>query len=150
MRVFVWKYILPLIGQRPLFRWGFSNLAGRLPGIGSKEYFEIYGFALSGIDTAHNEILHIAFSTGLLGLAAYLWIWGVVLKALISTVRHGGEHRAVAAGILAGLAGYFLWLQSAWSHIGPANVFWTLAGISVALERSAKEAAASPGLTAQR
>lgn len=150
MKLFVWKNILPLIAQRPIFGWGFSNLAGRLPGIGSKEYFEIYGFALSGIDTAHNEILHIAFSTGLLGLAAYLWIWAVVLKALLAAVRHSGEHRAVAAGILAGLAGYFLWLQSAWSHIGPANVFWTLAGIAVALERSGKEAAASAVLTSQR
>ncbi len=138
MKLFVWKNILPLIAQRPIFGWGFSNLAGRLPGIGSKEYFEIYGFAFSGIDTAHNEILHITFSTGLLGLAAYLWVWLVVCRALLSTVRLGGEHRVVAAGILAGLAGYFLWLQSAWSHIGPANVFWTLAGISVALERSAK------------
>jgi hypothetical protein len=92
MKVFVWKDILPLIVQRPLFGWGFSNLAD--------------GCSASG-------------------------------------------QGAVAAGILAGLAGYFLWLQSAWSHIGPANVFWTLAGISVALERSAKEAAASPALTAQ-
>ncbi|MDQ7828336.1 MAG: O-antigen ligase family protein [Armatimonadota bacterium] len=133
MKLFVWKHILPLIADRPLFGWGLSSLAGRLPGLGSREYFELYGFALSGIDTAHNEVLHIAFSAGLFGLAAYLWIWLVVLRSLLATVRAGGEAQRVGTGLLAGLAGYALWLQSAWSHIGPANVFWTVAGLALSV-----------------
>lgn len=133
MKLFVWKHILPLIADRPLFGWGLSSLAGRLPGLGSREYFELYGFALSGIDTAHNEVLHIAFSAGLVGLVAYLGIWLVVLRSLLRAVRAGGEAQRVGAGLLAGLVGYGLWLQSAWSHIGPANVFWAVAGLAMTL-----------------
>jgi O-antigen ligase len=149
-RLYVWERTIPLIVQKPLLGWGFSALLGRLPGMGSAEYVRIFGYHLVLIDTPHNETLHIAYSTGLLGLAVYLWAWIATVRALWRVARsprpavspHAAwpAARAAAAGILAGLVGYFIWLQFAWSHIGPANVFWVLAGIAAALHRSAPPA----------
>jgi O-antigen ligase len=138
-RLYVWKHTLPLIVQRPVFGWGFGALLGRFPDAGSPEWQRIFGFSVVGIDTPHNEILHIAFSLGLAGLAAYLWVWLVVLRSLIAAMRAPASvDAALAAGLLAAMGGYALWLQLAWSHVGLTNVFWPLAGIAVALARATR------------
>ncbi len=135
-RLFIWKNTLPLIFQRPGLGWGFSSLLGQFPGTGSAEYFQVFGTQLLGIDTPHNDLLHIAFSTGVAGLAAYLWVWATLLASLWPPNRTEGPGMRLNVGLLASLGGYFLWLQLAWSHIGPANVFWVLAGSAVAQRRA--------------
>jgi putative inorganic carbon (hco3(-)) transporter len=133
-RLFIWKNTLPLIFQRPALGWGFSTLLGHFPGTGSAEYFHVFGTQLLGIDTPHNDLLYIAFSTGVAGLAAYLWVWATLLASLWPPNRT--DRMGLTVGLLVSLVGYFLWLQLAWSHIGPANVFWALAGITVAQRRA--------------
>ena len=134
-RLYVWKHTLPMIVKRPLLGWGFGALQGRFPDAGSPEWMRLYGFRIVGIDTPHTETLHFAFSIGLIGLAAYVWVWVVVVSALRSALRHRTGSHELAAGFLASLLGYGLWLQLGWSHMGPANVFWVLAGTAVALGR---------------
>lgn len=134
VRFYLWRHTLPLIWQRPVLGWGFSTLLGRFPDQGSAEYFQRFGFAVTAVDTPHNETLHIAYSTGLVGLAAYLWVWGTVMISLRRALR-GTAAPHLAGAWIAGLAAYFLWLQLAWSHIGAANVFWAFAGGAAALAR---------------
>lgn len=134
-RLYVWKHTLPMIAQRPLLGWGFGALQGRFPDAGSPEWLRLYGFRIVGIDTPHTETLHFAFSIGLVGLAAYVWVWTVVGSALRGALRRRGSTSGLAAGLIASLVGYGLWLQLGWSHLGPANVFWALAGTAVALGR---------------
>jgi O-antigen ligase len=135
-RLYVWKHTAPLILSRPVFGWGFGTLLGRFPDAGSKEWQQHFGLSVVGIDTPHNEILHMAFSAGLLGLAAYVWIWFVMIRSLLATIRRGDpDARMIAVGLLAGMAGYAMWLQLAWSHMGITNVFWPFVGISVGLAR---------------
>lgn len=134
--LFVWKHTLPLLRQRPVLGWGFSTLLGRLPGIGSPEYLRVFGYRLVAIDTPHNEILHIAYSTGVVGLGAYLWVWATVLRGLETSLQTTPAGAELSAALLASLAALFVWLQLAWSHVGPANAFWALAGGAVALTRS--------------
>ncbi|MGQ0570471.1 MAG: O-antigen ligase family protein [Armatimonadota bacterium] len=142
-RLYVWKHTAPLIARRPVLGWGFGALLGRFPDAGSREWQRHFGLSIVGIDTPHNEVLHFAFSIGLIGLAAYLWVWLVIGRSLRSALREHGEspapaegNLALSVGLLASMAGYALWLQLAWSHMGPANVFWPLAGVIVALGRS--------------
>jgi len=139
-RLYLWKHTLPLIAERPFLGWGFSTLLGRFPDLGSPEYVRVFGPTLVLIDTPHNEVLHIAFSTGLVGLAAYLWVWAAIAMAL-----RGPSLRAPTGGsaptsrldgaLLASFAAYFVWLQFAWSHVGPANIFWIFTGVAAALGR---------------
>jgi len=132
-KMYIWTHVLPLIEERPVFGWGFNNLAGRLPGAGSPEYERLFGSVV--VDIAHNDVLQYAFSVGLAGLAAYLWIWFVTLRACARTIRSRTFVGTVRldVGLAAGLAAYLVWVQFGWTHIGPANVFWVLAGIATAL-----------------
>ena len=132
LRVYLWRATIPLILRRPVLGWGFSAFLGRFP-VGTPEYVRWFGYHITAFDSPHNELLQIAFSTGLLGLAAYLSIWLVVGALLWRMLRTAGTLRRPAAILIASLAAYFLWLQLAWNHVGPANVFWVLIGLVAAL-----------------
>jgi len=139
-KVYIWTHVLPLIAERPVFGWGFNNLLGQFPGAGP-EYERVFkGVA---VDIAHNDLLEYAFSIGLPGLAAYLWIWLVTLRACARTVRARTLEGTVRldVGLGAGLAAYLVWVQFFWTHIGAANVLWVLVGITTALASLAGPAA---------
>jgi len=135
-KFYIWTHVIPLIEERPLFGWGFNNLAGRLPGIGTDEYRRVMGSDDVIVDIAHNDVLHIAFSTGLAGLAAYAWVWLLTLQSVARIVWTRALPAAdvrFTAGLGCGLLAYLVWAQFGWTHIGPANVFWTFVGITAAL-----------------
>ncbi len=130
-RLFIWKSVLPLIAHRPILGWGFSALAAQHPGTATPAYFRLFGDYV--VDAEHNELLHIAFATGLVGLAAYLWIWGRVFRLPWTAIRTGSADGQLCVGVAISMVAYFLWLQTGWGMVGPANVFWALAGAAAAL-----------------
>lgn len=155
-KLWIWAHIVPMIRERPLLGWGFSAVLGHIPGLGTPSYRQVFGNSAVFIDIAHNDLLQVSVNMGLLGLAAYLWIWATVLWTLHRAARPsppaepGGSTALFgteAAGLLAGLVAYFLWLQFLWSHVGDTNVFWVLAGIAITVSRAAvpaREAGAAP------
>ncbi|MDR7449942.1 MAG: O-antigen ligase family protein [Armatimonadota bacterium] len=130
IRLYLWRHTLPLVAERPLLGWGFSALVGRFPDYGSPTYRRLFGERLHLIDSPHNELLHVALSTGLVGLAAYLWAWVRAARGLWGRWRRGGDR--LAAGCLAGLGGYAVWLQSGWSLLGPMNLAWAILALGAA------------------
>jgi O-antigen ligase len=140
-KVWIWEHVLPMIRQRPVLGWGFSAVLGHIPGIGTPSYYRVFGPTVVFIDVAHNDLLQVAVNMGLAGVAAYLWIWALVMRTLSRAARPPDSPvKAEAAGLLAGLAAYFVWLQFLWSHIGDANVFWVLTGIAISVGRAAAHA----------
>ncbi|MGQ0550855.1 MAG: O-antigen ligase family protein, partial [Armatimonadota bacterium] len=136
-KLYVWKHMLPLIAQRPLLGWGFSTLIGQFTDLGSPEYLSVFGDAqIVLIDSPHNELLHVAYSAGLLGLAAYLWVWTAAGRGLLRRLRAAASTRTgdatwgLGAGLAASLVAYFIWMQFGWNVIGPANVFWVILGLA--------------------
>jgi O-antigen ligase len=137
-KLWIWEHVLPMIRERPVLGWGFSAVLGHIPGIGSPSYRQVFGDSAVFIDVAHNDLLQVAVNMGLAGVAAYLWIWGTMIRAAYAGTRSVGSAAASeAAGLLAGFAAYFVWLQFLWSHIGDANVFWVLAGLVISVRRVA-------------
>jgi O-antigen ligase len=134
-RLYMWRQTIPLIMERPALGWGFSALWGRFP-VGTPEYLRVFGYTINAIDSPHNELLHVAFATGLIGLGAYLWVWAVIATSLRSMLRSPEGMPRLDVALIASLAAYLVWLQLAWSHIGPAHIFWIFAGVAVALRPS--------------
>jgi O-antigen ligase len=64
-RLQMWMAAVPLIGDHPLLGAGVGQASDLLPK---------YGCDL-GYGHLHNDILNVAANSGLLGLAAFLWIW---------------------------------------------------------------------------
>jgi O-antigen ligase len=130
------RQTLSLIQKRPVLGWGFSVLLGRRPGMSAGDPLPEAGDRPPAVDTTHNEILHIAYATGAVGLGAYLWVWATLLTRLRASRPPSEARPDLPAGLFASCIAYFIWLQMAWSHLGPANAFWVLAGIAVALTRT--------------
>jgi O-antigen ligase len=145
-KLYVWKHTLPLIAERPVAGWGFSTLVGQFKDMGSPEYLRVFGRdQIVLIDTPHNELLHVAYSTGLLGLAAVLWLWIAAGRALLAGLQEPLASPAIGAALAAALCGYFIWMQFAWSMIGPANVFWVVVGLAATVSGPARAPRALPG-----
>ncbi len=73
-RVMIWRDTIPVIAERPVLGHGpddFAEPFSRYEGDDLKAFF------MEGaiVDKTHNETLQVAATTGLLGLAAYLWIF---------------------------------------------------------------------------
>jgi putative inorganic carbon (HCO3(-)) transporter len=127
-RLLMWRDTIPLIMERPVLGHGPDNFAEAFK---PHEGEDLRAFFPDGeiIDKAHNEFLQVAATTGLLGLAAYLWVF-------VSYFRHayrsgGWPLLALSGGVLA----YILQLQTAFTTIATGVTFWAILGVSVAIVR---------------
>jgi O-antigen ligase len=105
-RLYVWTETLKLIRKKPVFGHGFNSLAVPNPDPASNDYY----------DRSHQDLLDMAHALGGVGLLCYLAIWGWAFAHASSLYTPS-------------LVAYFLWCQFNWQHLGPANVFWAVAGL---------------------
>jgi O-antigen ligase len=127
-RLLMWRDTISVIAERPLLGHGPDNFASPFE---RHEGEDLRAFFPNGevIDKAHNELLQVAATTGLLGLTAYLWVF-------VSYFRHayrggGWPLLALSGGVLA----YILQLQTAFTTIATGVTFWAILGVSVAIMR---------------
>ena len=101
-RVKIWREVLGIVGQRPLFGGGPDTLTLRTQ-LGFERYVEETGILLKNhVDNAHNEFLNYLVNTGAAGLLCYLALIALVLYALL---RHG--QGAVKPALCCALICYF-------------------------------------------
>lgn len=127
-RLLMWRDTVPVILERPLLGHGPDNFAEPFK---RHEGEDLRAFFPDGdiIDKAHNEFLQVAATTGLLGLAAYLWIFVSYFR---NAYRSGGwPLLALSGGVLV----YILQLQTAFTTIATGVTFWAILGVSVAIMR---------------
>ncbi|MDQ4000506.1 MAG: O-antigen ligase family protein [Actinomycetota bacterium] len=129
-RQYNWRDTVPMILDRPLLGHGPDNF---------KEPFEPYiseelealltTHGVQFVDRTHNELLQVSATTGLLGLAAYLWVFVSYFR---NVYRRGGWPLiALSGGVLA----YILQLQTVFPTIATSVAFWAILGASVAVMR---------------
>jgi O-antigen ligase len=133
----IWLDTLSLIASRPLVGYGPDNFGLVYPRFQSKE------LGTQQVDKAHAEVLQVAATQGLIGLAAY----GLILVGLVRAFwaptlpspasgggklpRGGGKLEAVA--ILAGLTAYQVTLQLNFTALAAALPFWVVAAAAMEL-----------------
>jgi len=152
-RLYLWRTSAPLVARRPWFGWGPDTLAQVYPAYGTREFVRVFPEAAMQhviVDRPHNDLLQQAISAGLVGLAAYVWLWGTILWMAWRTARarvygdHGlrrGDDRTsllvdpsvIGPGLLGGFAAYFAQLQLSFSYVSVAPLFWVLLGAAAAL-----------------
>jgi len=156
-RAFLWRTTFPLVWQRPILGWGPETLSRVYPDYGTPEFQRVFPEAKMmriEVDRPHSDLLQQAVSTGLLGLGAYVWLWCTLFRAGWQAARADRGNAAnaaggVAAGLLGGCAGYFVQLQFSFSYVSVAPVFWSLAGVLLALERQRTLAGERPSVTSE-
>ena len=126
-RYYFWTTTINLIKYKPVFGWGPNTLLLPVPRLYSDIISEHHiTVNYTAWDAPHNEILYITYTFGLVGLAAYIYIWYRVYRNSPTYIKMA-------------LVSYAIWLQFDWSHIGVNNVFFVLVGLFWKGKRSREE-----------
>lgn len=123
-RGFIWKRVIELITKRPIFGYGIENL-----GITFDKYYQDDMIGLWGkiinVDRAHNEYLHIAVSSGIPSLIAYLSFIMLILKNGLSKIIHDKYMLLLISSIVGYLVSAFFNI----SVVSVVYVYWIFLGL---------------------
>jgi putative inorganic carbon (HCO3(-)) transporter len=118
-RIAVWRDTLPLVAARPLAGWG--------PDTFGLVYPMFRNLPTGVVDKAHSELLQVAATQGLIGVAATL----ATLVALCVAFWRG-RRRPDAFALLGALAAYEVSMQFEFSWIAVTAPFWIVAAVAAA------------------
>ncbi|MGI5979369.1 MAG: O-antigen ligase family protein [Oscillospiraceae bacterium] len=130
-RILIWRKLLALFPEYPLFGGGPGTLAERLDLRFSRVVPETGKTLSAFVDNAHNEYLGMLVNTGILSLAAYLAAQAATLRAAV----HAKADR-FAAPLACALLCY--WMQSFFG-LGlflVAPMMWILWGLAARCQKS--------------
>lgn len=124
-RWFIWRKVVELIKERPVFGFGFANLGYAFEERFSLEILDVFKRTMF-IDEAHNEFLDIAVSTGIPSLIAYLaFLWFSFYKLLKTYFERINYNTAIIAAVF----GYLIQSFFNISIVSVAYLFWILLGL---------------------
>lgn len=132
VRLLIWRDTTRMVLDRPLLGHGPDNFRSSFAPYVSEELEGAISTPdgdVQTVDRAHNDLLHTAATTGLLGLAAYLWLLFAYFRNVLR--RGGWTLLAISGGVLA----YVLQLQTAFPSLASIVAFWGLLGASSAVMR---------------
>jgi O-antigen ligase len=100
-RLNIWRTTIDMIRDRPLLGVGKGNYTKVMD-----QYRERYG--AGSHSHAHNTLLQVTAENGLIGLAAYLFIWFVFFREMLRTLKaeSGPFTRAVSIGVIGAMVGF--------------------------------------------
>ena len=100
-RLEIWQTAWRIFLDRPLTGVGEDNMLGR---------YELYApaGAVQSYATAHNDLLHVAVTRGVLGVLAYGWLWFLLLRWFWRQFRAGPEVATSLAAVSLAIAGAYL------------------------------------------
>jgi putative inorganic carbon (HCO3(-)) transporter len=132
-RLFVWKKALILISQRPWFGYGPETFEKAF-----RRYNLEYGKKFNDyvrVDRVHNNYLDLAFTVGVLGLAAYLSVLLCFFMILFRSMKANmdNERKLIYIGIISGCIGYLINDFFIFSVVSVSPTFWSVMGLSLAL-----------------
>jgi O-antigen ligase len=104
LRLRVWEEAWSMFQAHPIVGIGlgtFDKIAYQMPATKANPDFQLNGWH------AHNVPLHILTEAGVLGLAAWVFLWWVIVRTLVRAWRTGSrEQRVYAAAALVSVAAF--------------------------------------------
>ena len=131
-RLFIWRNVLALVPERPVFGGGCDTLGQRMTAEFQRYDAEKGVMYRASIDTAHNEYLNILVNEGALAFAAYL---GALLLSFIAFLKENPKNTA-AAVCGAAMLGYSIQAFFGMRMCITAPFFWLFWGLLLASMRS--------------
>ncbi len=145
-RIVVWQANIDMIKERPLLGWGYGNYKQF-----RDEFYRRYP-----VDTtahAHNTYLQIWVAGGVVGLAAFLFLFWSILKLGWRTYRRlpeeEGHLRILALGVFLSILGFLIGGLTQY-NFGDAEVvlvMWAMVGVLMRVHEWATEAMNSETMT---
>lgn len=139
-RIYIWRTSLRIIKDHLFLGVGPDNLRLVSTQYENADFIRVEGGRNTLIDKAHNEILDMAISRGILGLLAYLWI-------LVTIYIYGwrvlkmveGFYKIVIAGVLSVVTSYVIQNQVGFGVVATTSLFWLLIGTITPISRLSNE-----------
>lgn len=128
MRLIMCKVAVKIVCDYPVFGIGPDVLGMIYP-----RYFKSeHGMGFENNNRIHSEPFHIAVSTGLIGLAAYLWLILAFVFMVFKRFRNSNYNdRLLLIGLVSGIISYFVQNLLSFGHVPIIMLFWVLVGLSV-------------------
>ncbi len=128
-RIFMWQAALRMILDRPLLGHGINTFMAN--------YLDYWVGGEQQPRYAHNCYLQMAAETGVVGLAAFLWLLWLVFARMARALRasRGSGDRVLLAGLAAGLVAFAIQAgyDTNFYAMRQVAMFWVLAGLAVGL-----------------
>lgn len=121
-RLDTWQETAEVVAERPILGWGPEGFRSGFGRHVSADWVRTYELRQIP-DRAHNAVLDVTVSSGLLGAAAYL---ALVTTAALAMWR--ARHAPGAAGLVAGAAGYLVQAQFSFDTFDLGAMTWFLVG----------------------
>lgn len=123
-----WRNLRTLIAKRPVFGYGY----------GKSNYQTVYHRSFPGsvvpYQHAHSLILQTAFETGIVGLAAMVWLWGTVAYRLLSAyARNRNPYGTLCGAVFTSLIGISVYCLAEVPDGFLRSLSWLLVAITGAL-----------------
>jgi len=134
IRLHIWKDTLGMIASRPLVGYGPDRFGMVFPKFQTGAWSR-----LSIIDESHSELLQIAATQGIVGLAAFAW-----LCIAFTRLWWTGRQQALASGILGAGIGYLLTILVNFSVVPAALPFWIFLGAATVILQGDPEPQRAP------
>lgn len=122
-RVYIWTRVIPLVKERPVWGYGLETLDQVFVERYSTEMLDYYGQVFS-VDRAHNELLHIAVSTGIPSLMFYLGFLLFNIKSGLNNLIKDYRYYPFVTAVI----GYSFQAMFNISVVSVAFIFWAFLG----------------------
>jgi len=130
-RISGWKSALEMIKERPLLGMGPDTLSINFRRYAFPEFSRLVGKTLANPAYAHNEVLQIAATMGIVGLLSYLWL----LLSYFRTIAKFPDLRQepIVAGIGASITAVLVNNLFSFHTVTTATLFWLFLGFTTIL-----------------
>jgi len=127
-RISGWKSALEMIKERPLLGMGPDTLSINFRRYMFPEFSRLTGKALANPGNAHNEVLQIAATMGIVGLLSYLWL---LLSYFRTIVKSPDLHQnPIVVGIAASITAVLVNNLFSFHTVATATLFWLFLGFT--------------------
>lgn len=129
VRVAGWEVALRIAKRRPLLGTGLDTFKEAFLQQMGPDFESIAGKNMIPF-YAHNEFLQVASTTGLIGLAAYIWLWlTFIVEAWRASRQSRGEEKLFWSGLLASGVALLIYNQFHFSVLSTSLLFWLYLGM---------------------
>lgn len=139
-RLGILRDTLPMVRDHWPVGVGLDTYAYVFPRYASPELLRTAGGGNLRNDRAHNDLLQVLATQGVIGLAAWVWFLVAYARAAVAGVRRAppGWTRATLVGGGAATVAYLIQVQFEFSTFVVSPLFWALAGVvwSASAERT--------------
>jgi putative inorganic carbon (HCO3(-)) transporter len=128
-RLLTWQAAVHMVASKPMLGSGPDTFGLLFPKYRPSSWFKVRQTELT--NKAHNNILQMAATTGILGLVAYLWLILVVLFKAFSVYRSSSQEtqKVFILALSLGIVAYLVQLQFSFMEVSSTLPFWYLLGL---------------------